>query len=86
MIENMKHQLDELTVTDMLSYLGARVSSMEERIRREDKQLNRAIGIIKNLCEMVRELNKPNVQLTNVDYSLSDAEQFLQEKLNEETR
>ena len=33
--------------------------------------------IIKYLCGMVRELNKPNVQLTNIDYSLSEAEQFL---------
>lgn len=36
--------------------------------------------IIRQLCLMVRELNKPNVQLTNVDYSLSEAEQFLKEE------
>ena len=40
-------------------------------------QLTKAKKIIKELCGMVRELNKPNVQLTNVDYSLSEAEQFL---------
>lgn len=37
----------------------------------------RAKDIIQCLCNMVRELNNPNIQLTNVDYSLSDAEQFL---------
>ena len=41
--------------------------------------LTKAKEIIKSLCGMVRELNKPNVQLTNVDYSLSPAEQFLKE-------
>ena len=43
------------------------------------KQLTKAKEIIKDLCGMVRELNKPNVQLTNIDYSLSEAEQFLKE-------
>ena len=42
-------------------------------------QLTKAKEIIKDLCVMVRELNKPNVQLTNVDYSLSEAEQFIKE-------
>ena len=42
-------------------------------------QLAKAKEIMKGLCLMVRELNKPNVQLTNVDYSLSEAEQFLKE-------
>ena len=41
--------------------------------------ITEAKGIIKDLCGMVRELNKPNVQLTNVDYSLSKAEAFLKE-------
>ena len=41
------------------------------------KQLTKAKEIIKYLCGMVRELNKPNVQLTDVDYSLSEAEQFV---------
>ena len=43
------------------------------------EQLTKAKEIIKYLCGMVRELNKPNVQLTNVDYSLSEAEQFLKD-------
>lgn len=42
-------------------------------------QLTKAKKIIKELCGMVRELNKPNVQLTNVDYSLSEAEQFIKD-------
>ena len=41
--------------------------------------LTKAKEIIKDLCGMVRELNKPNVQLTNVDYSLSEAERFIKE-------
>ena len=45
--------------------------------RKLEEQLTKAKEIIKDLCGMVRELNKPNVQLTNVDYSLSEAEQFL---------
>jgi chromosome segregation ATPase len=44
-----------------------------------NEQLTKAKEIIKYLCGMVRELNNPNVQLTNVDYSLSEAEQFLSE-------
>ena len=43
------------------------------------QQLTNAKEIIKYLCGMVRELNKPNVQLTDVDYSLSEAEQFIKE-------
>lgn len=38
MTEDKKYQLDELTVTDILSYVGVRVSSMEEHIRRAGKQ------------------------------------------------
>lgn len=43
------------------------------------KELKEAKELIRQLCSMVRELNKPNVQLTNVDYSLAEAEQFLKE-------
>ena len=39
----------------------------------------KAKELIRQLCLMVRELNNPNVQLTNVDYSLKEAEQFLKE-------
>ena len=42
-------------------------------------QLTKAKELIRQLCLMVRELNNPNVQLTNVDYSLKEAEQFLKE-------
>jgi small-conductance mechanosensitive channel len=42
-------------------------------------KLSKAVELIKELCGMVRELNNPNVQLTNVDFSLSEAEQFLKE-------
>ena len=47
--------------------------------RKDKEQLTKAKEIIKYLCGMVRELNKPNVQLTDVDYSLSEAEQFLKD-------
>lgn len=43
------------------------------------KELKEAKELIRQLCSMVRELNKPNVQLTNVDYSLAEAEQFISE-------
>lgn len=44
-------------------------------------KLEQAKGIIKDLCGMVRELNNPNVQLTDVDYSLSRAEAFLNKEV-----
>lgn len=43
------------------------------------KDIEKAKEIIKSLCKMVRALNNPNVQLTNVDYSLSEAEQFIKD-------
>ena len=43
------------------------------------KELKEAKELIRQLCSMVRELNKPNVQLTNIDYSLEEAEQFISE-------
>ena len=46
---------------------------------KQTDQLTKAKEIIKYLCGMVQELNKPNVQLTNIDYSLSEAKQFLKE-------
>ena len=42
-------------------------------------QITKAKKIIKDLCVMVRELNKPNVQLTDINYSLAEAEQFLKD-------
>ena len=45
--------------------------------RKDKEQLTKAKEIIKYLCGMVRELNKPNIQLTDIDYSLSEAEQFV---------
>lgn len=49
MTEDKKHQLDEIAVTDIVSYLGTRLSSMEEHIRRKDK------------C--IKELEKKNAEL-----------------------
>lgn len=53
MTEDRKHQLDELMVSDILSYLGARVTSMEEHIRTEQ-------GILglweQTVCEIRHEI------------------------------
>lgn len=57
----------------------AYMQGAEKQKKKDEGQLTKAKEIIKYLCGMVRELNKPNVQLTNVDYSLSEAEQFLSE-------
>ena len=51
MTEIKQHQLDELSVADILSYLGARVSSMEEDARRNKKRITRAKEIIKELLD-----------------------------------
>ena len=64
-------EYDRLNMFDI-----ARTDELREKAQ---KQLNKAKEIIKYLCGMVRELNKPNVQLTDVDYSLSEAEQFISE-------
>lgn len=53
MTETRKHQLDELSVADILSYLGARVSGMEEHIRREGKQLTKAKKIIRKTLPLI---------------------------------
>ena len=52
-------------------------SKMEQKFY---DNISKAKEIIRQLCLMVRELNNPNIQLTNVDYSLSEAEQFLKEE------
>ena len=52
MLEDMKHQLDKLTVSDILSYLCTRVFSMEESMYREAKQLTEAKEIIRNLLRV----------------------------------
>lgn len=42
MTETNKHQLDKLSVTDILSYIGTRVSSMEEYIHWDQKHSAKA--------------------------------------------
>lgn len=60
MTEDRKHQLDELAVTDILSYLGTRVSSMEEHIRREKAGLTLPKDILglweQTVCEIRGEI------------------------------
>lgn len=62
--------------------LGERIISKkgaEFGYNKANEQLVKAKEIIKYLCEMVRELNKPNPQFFNVEYSLQETEQFLKE-------
>lgn len=56
MTEDRKHQLDELAVTDILSYLGARVSSMEEHILREKAGLTLLSLWEQTVCEIRGEI------------------------------
>jgi chromosome segregation ATPase len=44
------------------------------------EQLTKAKEIIQYLCEMARELSKPNSQFFNVEFSLQEAEQFLKDE------
>lgn len=48
-------------------------------LKKRDEQLTKAKKIIRYLCEMARELSKPNPQPFSVEYSLKEAEQFLKE-------
>lgn len=48
-------------------------------LKKRDDQLTKAKEIIRYLCEMARELSKPNPQPFNVEYSLREADQFLKE-------
>ena len=67
-----------------------KIVELEDQLALKDEELNCVVTdfntfkseakyLIRQLCSMVRELNNPNVQLTNVDYSLTEAEQFLKE-------
>lgn len=73
MTEDMKHQLDELTASDIQSYLGARVSSMEEHIRRGNKQLTKVKEIIRDLLSCLYSVEYNRIS------DLEEAEQFLKE-------
>lgn len=42
MTEDRKHLLDELSISDMMSYLGARISNMEESVHRKSRQIAKA--------------------------------------------
>lgn len=65
------------------SHKEAFISGLKIGLERgeDDKyKLLEAKGIIKDLCGITRTLNNPNVQLTDVDYCLADAERFLETK------
>ena len=68
---------DICTTTGELIITLKGIAELEKENAEMNKQLTKAKEIIKYLCGMVRELNKPNVQLTDVDCSLSEAEQFV---------
>lgn len=76
--ENYELSNDEIpSVSRKIDTIGA----MLKHIEALEKENKKAKEIIRQLCLMVRELNNPSVMLTNVDYSLSEAEQFLKEEL-----
>jgi chromosome segregation ATPase len=78
--ENAKLKTDYEVLSCSVGDFGELQDKLEEDQRKNNglsDNLTKAKEIIKELCGMVRELNNPNVQLTNVDYSLSEAEQFL---------
>lgn len=62
-----------------LSEIEKQVSALISENIEYKTQLNKSKDIIRYLCEMVRELSKPNPQPFNVEYSLKEAEQFLKE-------
>lgn len=73
MTEDRKHQLDELDVTDILSYLNARVYGMEECIRRDGKHLTKAKELLRKILSEVRD--EPQNYITST--TIAEAEQFL---------
>lgn len=73
MTEDKKHQLDKLTVSDTLSYLGTRVFSMEECIRMQNKQLSEAKEIIKKMLYEYQRLCLIKKE------TIAEAEKFLKE-------
>lgn len=72
MTEDKKHQLDEITVTDIVSYLGTRLSSMEEHIRRRDKY--------------IEKLEKENAELKSISdfQTSSNMDRYFQPKRSKE--
>ena len=76
----LKHTI--ATLRQEKDNVSMHAKAMEVVAKTRSDQLTKAKKIIKDLCGMVRELNKPNVQLTNVDYSLSEAEQFLNSEVD----
>lgn len=75
MTETRKYQLDELSVPDILSYLNARVSDMEESTRRERKQVTKAVDVIEGLMRFCRCFAQHHTE----DIRYKEAEQFLKE-------
>ena len=76
-VEQLKKENAELK--DKLNNLASVAEVRLANWQKYSKKLKEAKELIRQLCSMVRELNKPNVQLTNVDYSLAEAEQFISE-------
>ena len=52
MTEDKKHQLDELMLSDIMNYLSARVFSIEEDLRMQNKKLTKAKELIKNIIRV----------------------------------
>ncbi len=73
MTEDRKHQLDELSVTDILSYLGARASTTEEHTRRTGRQFTRAKELLTRFVMASVYFNGKEADL------VEETEQFLKE-------
>ena len=88
MTEDKKNQLEEIAVTDIVSYLGARLFSMEEHIRRKRNQLTKAKEIIKKFSEFVNNEAEDDPEYPEYSQGQADlrneiceqAEQFLKKE------
>jgi hypothetical protein len=74
MTEDKKHKLDELDISDIVSYLGARTFSMKERIRLQSNQLADAKEILKQWLQTSKAGGCDNIKI------VADTEQFLKEE------
>lgn len=78
MTEDKRHELNELSVSDVMSYLSARVFAMEEHARKESKQLSKAKSLMRELYSIIQVECSPFTREEHKNI-LSEAEQFLQE-------
>lgn len=78
MTEDKKHEFDELSVSDVMHYLSARVFDLEERKRKESKKLTKAKGLLRELYSIVKVECSPFAREEHKNI-LSEVLEFLQE-------